>query len=133
MPLFYWAALRGFALLILGVALLFKGYLMTDKKQPTPLIGVDTTFHDNADGVFRKHNQHIPDSFMQDLSDMRHNSATQREDEFMKVASIPTVIVEKWLREGFDIMGDRNITPADVVRKLKAEGLDDFLATGKRV
>lgn len=105
---------------------------MTDKK-PTPLIGVDTNFYDNADGVYRKHDQHIPSSFLQDLADMRHNSSMKREDEYMKVASIPTVVVEKWLREGFDIMGDRNISPADIVKKLKAEGLEDFLATGKRV
>lgn len=105
---------------------------MTDKKQPS-LIGIDTSFHDNADGVYRKHQQHIPSSFLTNLSDMRHNSTQTREGEFMKVASIPTVVVEKWMREGFDILGDRNIKPADIVKKLKAEGLEDFLTTNKRV
>ena len=105
---------------------------MTDKKQPS-LVGIDTTYADNADGVHRKHQQHIPDSFLSNLADMRHNSSQTREGEFMKVASIPTVVVEKWMREGFDILGDRNIKPADIVKKLKAEGLEDFLATSKRV
>jgi hypothetical protein len=51
----------------------------------------------------------------------------------MKLASIPTVVVEKWMREGFDILTDRNITPAQIVKKLKEENLDGFLATEKRL
>lgn len=105
---------------------------MTDKKHPD-LLDINTTFDANADGVYRKHQQHIPDSFLSNLADMRHTSTQTREGEFMKVASIPTVVVEKWMREGFDILGDRNIKPADIVKKLKAEGLEDFLATSKRV
>jgi hypothetical protein len=105
---------------------------MTDKKQPN-LIGIDTTFHGDADGINRKHTQHIPDSFLKNLADMRHNSTQTREGEFMKLASIPTVVVEKWMREGFDILTDRNITPAQIVKKLKEENLDGFLATEKRL
>lgn len=105
---------------------------MTDKKHPD-LLDINTTFDGNADGIYRKHQQHIPDSFLSNLADMRQTSSQTREGEFMKVASIPTVVVEKWMREGFDILGDRNIKPADIVKKLKAEGLEDFLATSKRV
>jgi len=125
-------AVSGFALLTEAVTFHFKDRIMIDKKQPS-LIGIDTTYADNADGVHQKHQQHIPDSFLTNLADMRHTSSQTREGEFMKVASIPTVVVEKWMREGFDILGDRNIKPADIVKKLKAEGLEDFLATSKRV
>jgi hypothetical protein len=51
----------------------------------------------------------------------------------MRVASIPTVVVEKWRREGFDIMSDRNITGAEIVSRLKAENLDGFLTTDKSI
>jgi hypothetical protein len=42
------------------------------------------------------------------------------------------VVVEKWMREGFDIMGP-GITAADIVKRLKAENLDAFLTTDKSV
>ena len=43
----------------------------------------------------------------------------------MRVASI-TAVVEKWMRE-LHILTDRNITGADIVKRLKAENLDAFL------
>ena len=49
----------------------------------------------------------------------------------MKVASIPTAVVEKWMREGFNIMTDKNITAKQIVNKLKSENLDAFLTTEK--
>lgn len=56
-----------------------------------------------------------------------------REGNFMKIASIPTGVVEKWQREGFDIMTDRNITAREIVTRLSAEDLGAFLTTEKRV
>ena len=58
---------------------------------------------------------------------------TEREGEFMHVAAIPTVIVEEWMNQGFNILTDRNITARQIVARLKAQGLDQFLATSKRV
>jgi hypothetical protein len=49
------------------------------------------------------------------------------------VAEVPTMLVEVWARQGFDIVNDRNIKARDIVKRLKAEGLDDFLTTNKRV
>jgi len=97
----------------------------------TNLIGINTDFIQNEDRVLRKHTQEIPQSFLDGLAKQRNNSTSQREGEFMRVASIPTVVVEKWMREGFDILSDRNITGADIVKRLKAENLDAFLTTEK--
>jgi hypothetical protein len=70
---------------------------------------------------------------MDGLKRERDASRGQREGNFMRVASIPTVVVEKWRREGFDIMSDRNITGAEIVSRLKAENLDGFLTTDKSI
>ena len=96
------------------------------------LVGIDTAYGADADGVFRKHEQNIPQSFLDDLKEQRNASKSQREGEYMRVASIPTVIVEKWMREGFDIMSGEH-SAHEIVRKLKAENLEAFLTTEKSV
>ena len=97
----------------------------------TKLIGIDTNYDHDADGLFRKHTQHISDDLLTDLKEQRLQSRNKREGEFMRVASIPTIVVEKWMREGFDVMGDKNITAKDIVKRLKTENLDAFLTTDK--
>lgn len=96
------------------------------------LVGIDTAYGSDADGVFRKHEQNIPQSFLDDLKEQRNASKSQREGDYMRVASIPTVIVEKWMREGFDIMSGEH-SAHEIVRKLKAENLEAFLTTEKSV
>ena len=101
-----------------------------DKK--TKLIGIDTQYDEDFDGVYRKHTQNIQQSFLDSVKEQRDNSKNQREGDYMRVASIPTIIVEKWMREGFDIMkGDHSA--AEIVKRLKAENLDAFLTTEKSV
>ena len=50
--------------------------------------------------------------------------------EFHRIASIPTVVAEKWLREGFDLW---EATGEQIVRKLQTEDMGAFMATEKRV
>jgi hypothetical protein len=47
-----------------------------------------------------------------------------------RIASIPTVIVEKWMREGFDLW---KASGPEIVRKLHAEDLGLLMATEKRI
>lgn len=96
------------------------------------LVGTDTQFGVDVDGLHRKHTQEIPQSFLDDIKDQRNASLDRREGDYMSVAQIPVVIVEKWMREGFDIMTGEH-SAADIVKKLKAENLDAFLTTDKRV
>ena len=130
MPLFYWAALGGFALLTPGVALLFKGIPMTKNNSTYE---VQQTFGENADGLFVKNTQNISQDFLDGLKAERDTSTMQREGEFMKVASVPMAVVEKWQREGFDIMSDKNITAHQILARLRNEHLDGFIATEKKV
>ena len=49
--------------------------------------------------------------------------------DFVEVCSVPVVVVEKWLKEGFDIHKE----PASkILSKLRAENLGAFIATNKR-
>jgi len=75
-------------------------------------------------------NQEIPDDFLDMCRAERLASTHAPIGNFMKVASIPTVIVEKWLREGFDI--NKEPVKATVAR-LRAEDLSAFLTTTRRV
>ena len=107
---------------------------MTEKlpNLKTDLIGIDTTFDCNADGVYAKHTQKISDDFLKSLKYQRDNSKNQTEGEYMRVASIPTVVVEKWMREGFNIMSGEH-SAAEIVKRLKNENLEAFLTTEKSV
>ena len=69
---------------------------MTENTKAQPnLVGVTTDFGENADGLFIQRSQNIPQQLIDDIADPKKSS--QREGNFMKVASIPTVIVEKWM------------------------------------
>lgn len=95
------------------------------------LLSAESNFVDmDEDNFTVKREQTITDSFIQDLRDSRHASHDSREGETMRVASIPVVIHEKWLAEGFDLFKEKHKT---VVTKLKAEGLDYFVATKKQL
>ena len=102
---------------------------MTDKVK---LQGVKHDFHVDSGGLFNKRTQEIPQSFLDSLKQQREDSLKQREGDYMRVASIPTVIVEKWMKEGFNIF-DQNVDGKDIIKRLKAEGLDAFLTTEKSI
>lgn len=101
---------------------------------PNPrLLDAEPSFHDSPDGLIIRKQQVITDHLLSSTASIRFEGAQRREGEFMHIAAIPTLVVEKWQREGFDIMTDRNITARQIAARLKAEGLDAFLATSKRV
>jgi hypothetical protein len=102
--------------------------------KPSDIVLHDVEWQMNEDvgGLYIRKDQIITDQFMDDLKDARFASKAPAKD-FHKVASIPVAVVEKWMREGFNILSDKNITAAQIMKRLRAEGLDGFLATNKRV
>ncbi len=78
------------------------------------------------------HHQEIAPAFLDDLAEQRLASAMVREGDFMKVASIPAAIVDGWAARGFNVF-DRNVTAADILKRLRAEDMGAFLATAKAV
>jgi hypothetical protein len=87
-------------------------------------------FKDNADGLLIEHEQDIPDWYLTELADQRNASASGRMGEFVRVASVPEVLVDKWRDEGFYIERE---SAAAICARLKAEDASKFLTTVKRV
>ena len=52
------------------------------------------------------------------------------EGEFMRAASIPVAVHEQWLREGFDLY---QATGPEIIKRLRDQNLDYFIATEKRI
>jgi hypothetical protein len=94
------------------------------------LNGVSATVKENTDGHLITCNQSIPDAFIERLKQERFESMNVREREHQRVASIPVVLIDKWIKDGFDFWNETN---SKIVAKLKAEGLDYFVTTGKAV
>lgn len=94
------------------------------------LIQSDTDYLFQAGDFVRKHTQNISQAFLDDLKDARNESTGQKMGEFHRVASIPTAVVEKWLREGFNIW---EASGPEIVKRLKAEDLQMFMATDRRI
>ena len=101
-------------------------------KDKVDLVGIDTQYDCDVGGVFRKHTQAISDDFLTSVKEQRNASKDHREGDFMRVASIPTIVVEKWMREGFNIMSGEH-SAAEIVKRLKQENLHAFLTTEKSV
>lgn len=101
-------------------------------KNDVNLIGSRADWLEDTDGLVLKQSQDISQSFLDGIKETRNVSTDKREGDYMSVAQIPVVVVEKWMREGFDIMGP-GITASEIVKRLKAENLDAFLTTDKRV
>lgn len=96
------------------------------------LLDAEPSFENGPDGeLLIRRDQHVNDDMLTRARDMRHYEG--REGEVMEVADIPTGVVEIWARQGFDIMRDRNIKAADILKRLHRDGLDAFITTRKSV
>ena len=96
----------------------------------TKLIQSNTDFIHESDALVRKHTQNITQAFLDDLKDARNESTSKPMGDFHKVASIPTVVAEKWLREGFNMW---EATGQEIIKRLQSEDLGMFMATDRRV
>lgn len=119
-----------------GVLFIFH---FKDIPLPTPhtpgVIGITPTFYadpDSTDGLGIQRTQELPDHYWAGLQWARDEQVKgRRSREFHKVADIPAVFVELWLRrDGFDAMKE---DAKSIVKKLYAENLSDFVTTSKRV
>lgn len=78
-----------------------------------------------------KHTQEITPEFLDKAKEDRVVSSKPSGD-FHKFASIPTSVVEKWQREGFDIL-KYNYSAKEIMAKLSKEDLGAFITTTKRL
>lgn len=83
-----------------------------------------------VDGYAVKQQQFIPQSFLDDIRDIRENSLSTPMGDFVLAARIPVAVIDKWDREGFDY----NRAPVqDILHKLELEDLNRFIATKKKL
>lgn len=73
--------------------------------------------------------QDIPQDYLDALAEDR-KASTAKAADFHKAASIPAAVHEMWLRQGYDCTKE---PVKKTLAKLKAEGLDYFIATEKRL
>ena len=83
---------------------------------------------DSEHPLIIKQTQEIPTEFLDRLSDARLESSHRPMGDFHRFASIPTAVVEKWKREGFDLMKE---SARSIIRKLQSEDLTAFITTTK--
>lgn len=95
---------------------------------------VETKVRLDDDKAIFKRSQEIDSRFLSALSDLKHETSStfQKTGDFHKVASIPVVIVERWMAEGFNIY-DPNIKLEDIVKRLQREDMEQLIASGKRL
>lgn len=91
---------------------------------------IGSSFKENAEGLYIEHAQEIPVSFVSMLRAMKQDSGSLREKEFMHVGCIPTVFVEMYLRQGFNVF---NQPVKETCKRLVKDGLDAFVVTNKRI
>lgn len=72
--------------------------------------------------------QEIPDDYISQLKRDKINSDHNATGELHRVASVPTIVADLWLKQGFDIYRE----DADaIVKRLQREGLDAFITSNK--
>ena len=106
---------------------------MTTDFNDTPMHDVMEHLHVDQDGTTAiQGSQFIPGEFLEGLQDERiaSQSITHREKNFMKVASIPAQVVDRWHRQGFNI---HTMSLKEILKKLKDEDMNGLIATSKRI
>ena len=97
----------------------------------TTLNTVDTSYTAEGDDKWTaKHTQNISQAFLDDLKDAKHDSAKAPIGDMMRVASIPTAVIEQWTREGFNIYEESGKA---IIKRLREQSLDAFITTDKRI
>jgi len=92
------------------------------------LIDPQWTLKGPEDQMYFQYDQDINDNFLGTLSDARVASANSRTKDMHLAADIPVAVVEKWLREGFDIYKENW---KSIRKRLVAEDLGAFITTSK--
>jgi len=94
--------------------------------QPYQFITPKYNLLEDQDGTTIKRTQEITPEFLDQCADNRLASVSNPMGEFHQFASIPTAVVEKWLREGFNIYEE---SAKAIVARLRKEDLGAFITT----
>jgi len=106
-----------------------------EQKQPF-VFDTQVSFADTPDGLVQVQSQEIPAEHVAQLKRDKIDTTHDRMGEFHRVASIPIEVLHKWDREGFvfeDELKSGTKGLQRILNRLKAEHLDAFITTNKRV
>jgi len=78
--------------------------------------------------------QVFPDEWMDRLAEKRKatTEAGYKAGEFEEFAQIPMIFIEKWRKEGFDVLS-HNYKAEEIEKRLRAENLEAFITTGRSI
>ena len=97
---------------------------------PTPIHDTSDRIHEDVSGLSIVTAQEIPSSFVSMLRQMKADSGSVKEKEFMHVGCIPAVFVHEYMKKGFNILEE---PVRETCKRLIRDGLDSFVVTNKRV
>ena len=94
------------------------------------MFDIGNKFHDTVDGLALRKQQVISPEYLDGLQAARDASLEPLTGELHRVCSVPVLLVEKWLKEGFNVYQE----PAKaILKKLRDEQLDGFITTKRRI
>jgi hypothetical protein len=97
-----------------------------DKK----LIAADFDIKEGTEGTIIEQYQEVPQWWIDQLKEYKADTKHAPSGEYHRAASIPQVVVDKWLAEGYDVFKE---PVSKSLAKLRAEGLDYFITTEKNL
>jgi hypothetical protein len=100
---------------------LSSGVILNDANTNVSLI--------DGEYVFRR-TQDVTDDFLTNLDDQRAASANRPTGDLHFAGSIPNVVVEQWLADGFNIF-DPNVTLKDIFARIRRENMERLIGTTK--
>jgi hypothetical protein len=84
--------------------------------------------HEEVGDKFIRVDQHISDDFLDSLKSERMWSASQKANDYHRVASVPVALYDIWIRQGLD---PYRWSAKQLIAKLNADGLDAFITSNK--
>lgn len=94
------------------------------------LLDTVADLREEAGGLTIVREQHIGQDFLDSLHSEREFKRHSKTQDLHRVASVPTQVVDVWLRQGRDVW---NATPRQIVQWLERDSLQAFIATPKSV
>ena len=94
------------------------------------MLDVISTYKPNVGETILQSRQEISEDFLSKARADKDASLDPMKGELHRVCTVPAVLVEKWLREGFNVYTE----PAKaIVARLQREHLDAFVTTKRRL
>lgn len=107
------------------------GLLREPFHEDMTMLDVRENLHPTEDDAIIIHRQQdISDAFLSNLHSERMASAHLREAEYMHVADVPAAVFDLWHALGYDPW---RMEAREIIRLLKRDHLDAFIATSKAV